>query len=262
MKNVGLLLVSCLPLFAFSQTDFTVASGAQRTLSATERTLSLKTMSLGDNCVIIIPPSLDGWTVTATDASIGIGVKIIGQGIKGSSGSAGASSSSAGNCMYGVNGGPGGNGSNGAFGKSVSLNLRIRKIGSLLINVTGGSAGNGGAGGAGGKGGNATCSCNAGTGGSGGNGGRAGSGGNGGNVTISYSAIGNTVISNSHFTIENAGGAAGASGAAGIGGAGGAGITCPDQKSAARLPGKSGSPGLAGNKGLPGSKGVTTLQSK
>jgi|GEM_PF-4924083 len=262
MKSVGLFLIFCLPLFSFSQTDFTVAAGARRTLTATERTLSLKTLSLGDNCVIIIPASMDGWTVTATDASIGTGVKIIGQGINGSHGSAGATPSTAGNCLSGLNGGAGGNGSNGTPGKTVFLNLRIRKIGSLLINVTGGDGGNGGTGGGGGKGGNATCSCNAGTGGSGANGGRAGSGGNGGNVTVSYSAIGNTVISNSHFTVENAGGVAGLMAAAGSGGTGGTGITCTDQKSAAGQAGKSGSPGLAGAKGVPGNKGITTLQSK
>jgi hypothetical protein len=264
MKIAALLLISLSPLYLFSQTDFTVAAGAQRTLTAAERTLSLKTLSLGDNCVIIIPRDMDGWTVTAADASIGTGVRIMGRGVDGnnSAGWGAGSAGSAPNCMAGMNGGPGANGANGTAGKSVSLNLKIRKIGSLLIDVAGGNAGRGGAGGTGGRGGDATCTCNAGAGGNGGNGGRGGNGGYGGNVTISYSVIGKAVVSAGSFTIQNDGGALGVGGASGMGGTGGKGNNCSDPKSAIRPAGANGSSGRPGVAGFAGGKGITTIQSR
>jgi len=262
MKIAALFLLSFSPLYLFSQTDFTVAAGAQRTLTAAERTLSLKTLSLGDNCVIIIPQNMDGWTVTAADASIGTGVKIMGRGVDGFHGGLGGSAASAANCMAGMNGAPASNATNGTAGKSVSLNLKIRKIGSLLIDVAGGNAGRGGGGGTGGKGGDATCTCNAGAGGNGGNGGRGGNGGYGGNVTISYSVLGKAVVSAGSFTIQNNGGALGVGGASGMGGSGGKGITCSDLKSAVRLAGANGNSGRPGAPGVAGGKGVATIQSK
>lgn len=263
MKCVLFVSMSLFSILSFcQQTDFIVSAGTQRTITPAERTLSLKTLSLGDNCTVIIPASMDGWSVTASDVVIGSNVKIIGQGIHGVSGSNGGSAASSAACMSGMSGAPGSNGLSGSAGKNVFMNLRIRKIGSLSVNVNGGNAGNGGKGGNGGAGGNATCSCNAGTGGNGAFGGRGGNGGNGGNVTISYSVIGNSIVENSQFVIQNSGGTKGVGGSGGAGGAGGAGGGCSDPKAAIKPAGLPGRGGAQGVTGLPGANGVATLQKK
>ena len=261
MKNVYFILVLLISLPSFSQqTDFTIPAGTQKTLVLAEQTLSLKTFNLGDDCTIIIPSTMSGWTVTADDVTIGKNVRIIGQGTNGASGANGTYGAIGASCQMGMNGAVGGNGSNGVPGKNVSLTLRIRKIGSLTINVIGGMAGNGGAGGNGGKGGNATCSCDAGTGGNGGNGGRGGNGGSGGNVTILYSSIGNVAVSNSNFIIQNFGGANGMGKNGGYAGYGGTGGGCSDPKALVRPAGASGKNGIPGLQGSRGANGVTVLQ--
>lgn len=257
-----LLVVVLIPLLSFSQTDFSVPAGEQRTLTATERSLSLKTFSLGDNCTIVIPPSMDGWTVTAAEATIGTNVTIMGQAVNGTPGPAGATASNGSSCMAGYNGSSGTIGSNGASGKNISLNLRIKDIGSLTIIANGGIGGNGGPGGRGGNGGNATCTCSGGNGGSGGNGARGGNGGNGGNVSVYYSKVGNADVSNSNFVIRNTGGPGGMGGPAGYGGAGGAVGACTDPKAAVQRAGAMGTYGMSGPPGLPGTKGTTILQTK
>ena len=222
MKIASFIFALLISFTSFSQqTDFTVAAGVQRTLTAAERTLSLKNLILGDDCTIIIPASMDGWTVTATDATIGKNVKIMGIGLNGNSGAAG---------YHGVNG------------------------------VACGGATRGGNGGPGGNGGYATCTCNAGPGANGGNGGNGGAGSNGGNVTILYSAIGSTSVSNSNFIIQNTGGRSGMGGFPGPGGAGGAGGGCNDPKALVRQPGAAGQPGIAGASTIQGANGVTVLQ--
>lgn len=262
MKTVSLIIVLLISIASLSQqTDFTVAAGVQRTLTAAERTLSLKNLSLGDDCTIIIPASMDGWTVTATDVTIGRNVKIIGTGSNGASGSSGSNASN--NpppCVNGFSGVSGNNGINGTAGKNISLSLRIRKIESLSINATGGNGGNGGNGGSGGKGGNSTCNCNGGPGGNGGNGGRGGTGGNGGAVKILYSSIGSASVSNSNFVVENTGGKGGMNGTAGAGGAGGAGGGCTDPKALVRTAGIPGRTGLVAAPSIQGANGVTTLE--
>ena len=261
MKTVSLIIAFLISVASLSQqTDFTVAAGAQRTLTAAERTLSLKNLSLGDDCTIIIPASMDGWTVTATDVTIGRNVKIIGAGSNGVSGNSGSNGANGATCMNGGSGISGTNGSAGTAGKNISLSLRIRKIESLLINVTGGNGGNGGYGGLGGRGGNATCTCNAGMGGSGGNSGRGGSGGPGGTVKVLYSSFGTASVSNSNFIIQNIGGKGGMNGAAGTGGAGGLGGGCSDPKALTRTAGAAGRNGLQAPASTKGADGVTTLQ--
>ncbi len=261
MKTSFLIFVLVISFTSFGQqTDFTVAAGIQRTLTAAERTLSLKNFILGDDCVIIIPSTMDGWTVTATDVTIGKNVRIIGVGLIGASGNAGLPGSFTTYCAPGGNGGNGHGGLPGTAGKTVSLTLRIRQIESLTIIVSGGNGGNGGSGGSGGRGGIATCNCNAGAGGNGGNGGASGSGGKGGKVNIVYSGIGSASVSNSNFIIQNAGGRSGMGGISGSGGAGGTGGGCSDPKALARPAGIAGKPGIPGAVAFPGANGVTTLQ--
>ena len=255
---IFLLLISFVSIS--QQTDFTVAAGAQRTLTAAERTLSLRNLTLGDDCVILIPASMDGWTVTATDATIGKNVKIIGMGLNGSVGANGSNGANGVTCTDGWPGVNGSIGMNGSAGKNVSLTLRIRKIESLTVTVNGGNGGNGGMGGKGGNGSNATCSCNAGKGGNAGNGGHGGAGGNGGKVDILYSAIGSASVSNSNFIIQNTGGRGGSGGYPGLIGKGGAGGGCSDPKGAARLAGAAGNPGVQGTLAIQGANGETTLQ--
>ena len=261
MKNVSFIFVLLISFVSFSQqTDFTVAAGAQRTLTSDERTLSLKNLNLGDGCTIIIPASMDGWTVTATDVTIGNDVKIIGMGLNGAAGSSGSNGANGATCMNGGNGGTGSMGAPGTRGKNVSLTLRIKNIGSLLINVTGGNGGSGGNGGFPGKGGSASCDCNAGAGGNGGNGGRGGAGGSGGNVNVSYSAVGSVAVTNSNFVIQNPGGRSGIGGAATNGALGGAGGGCTDPKALVRSAGAAGKSGTPGSFSNQGPNGITTLQ--
>jgi len=257
----SLLMSFLLPPFLLNaQKDLTVEAGAIKTLTSTERTLTLRSLSLGDNSTIIIPQTMDGWTVTATDVTIGENVKIIGQGSNGFIGANGTSLSYiAQNCKVGINGANGASGQYGSSGKNISLTLKIRSIGTLRINVNGTAGGNGGNGGNGGKGGPASCTCDAGAGGRGGNGGPGGSGGRGGNVKIIYSKIGNVTISNSNFLIQNSGGPMGYGGFGGQGGQGGAGGGCTDPKAAVRPAGTPGSAGLSGSRGGMGINGTTTI---
>lgn len=262
MKKIFLIPAMLIPVLLTAQLkEFIVEAGAQRTLTSTERTLSLKTLSLGDNATIIIPPTMDGWTVTATDASIGNNVRIIGVGVNGYNGMPGTTGINGQNyCLAGYPGGKGGNGTYGTPGKNVSLNLKIRSIGKLTVSVKGGNGGNGGNGGYGGQGGKGTCTCNAGTGGTGGGGGNAGMGGNGGNVSITYSKIGNVDVSSSNFIVENTGGSGGYGGLGGAGGAGGAASGCTDPKGLKSVTGSPGLPGAGGSGMLGGKNGTTTIK--
>ncbi|HEY0679944.1 MAG TPA: hypothetical protein VGD17_16785 [Chitinophagaceae bacterium] len=261
MRTPILLLLLASPIILTAQ-DLIFAPGSTKVLTAEDRILSLKKFTLGDNVTIIIPPTMNGWTVTATDVTIGNNVKIIGQSNYGYGGASGSSAGAAPNCMKGSNGMNGANGAAGMIGKSISLNLKIRNIGSLTINIPGGNGGFGGYGGNGGRGGNASCVCNAGQGGNGGKGGNGGNGGNGGSVSIVYSKIGNISISNSNFIIQNPGGVGGNGGAGGAGGPGGAGGGCPDSKSLVRPAGAPGLGGASGTKGLTGQNGTSTISAR
>lgn len=262
MKTACSIFGLLISFASFSQqSDFTVAPGAQRTLNATERTLSLKNFNLGDDCTIIIPPFMDGWTVTATDVTIGRNVRILGTGSFGGAATNGSHGMNGANCMPGGNGMNGNLGLPGGAGKNISLTLRIRKIESLAISVNGGDGGPGGNGGNGGKGGNATCTCNGGTGGNAGSGGRGGPGGRGGNVNISYSSVGSATVSNSNFVIQNIGGRSGIGGVAGVPGAGGLGGGCSDPKALVKLAGAAGRPGAQGSLSIQGANGLTSVQS-
>jgi hypothetical protein len=261
MKHLAALLFLFAP-FALIAQDFIVPAGTQRTLTAADRTLSLKKFSLGDNAIIVIPASMNGWTVTATDVTIGNNVTIYSESMGGYSGAHGSSAAAAPDCRAGIAGTNGVNGAPGAPGKNILFNLRIRSIGSLTIHVPGSSGGNGGHGGNGGKGGNATCACNAGHGGYGGKGGNGGNGGIGGNVSITYTKVGNASVSNSNFTVHNQGGANGIGGNGGAGGQGGQGGGCPGGKGLARPAGVNGANGMQGANGLPGRNGTTTISAR
>ena len=261
MKTLILLLVLFTSLtLSAQQTDFIVPANTQKILTSAERTLSVKKFSLGDGVTIIIPPHMDGWTVTATDASIGNNVKIIGQANVGFPGVGAMSAASAPACSTGYNAANGSHGQPGSPGKNVSMNLNIKSIGTLTIEVIGGKGGNGGAGGNGGKGGNATCACYAGKGGNGGNGGFAGNGGAGGNVSIVYTKVGNVSVGNSNFIILNTGGRWGLGGNGGAGGQGGAGGGCTDPKALVKPAGAAGLNGARASDGQPGRNGTTTIK--
>jgi hypothetical protein len=262
MKTLLALYILLAPLASAAQNDLIVPAGTQKTLTPEERTLSLKKFSLGDNVTIFIPPGMNGWTVTATDASIGNNVKIISQGTIGYGGTSGSSAGNAPNCIMGMPGGAGLNGQNGPPGKNISLNLKIRSIGSLTIDVPGSAGGNGGYGGNGGKGGNSTCTCNAGNGGAGGKGGNGGNGGMGGTVSLIYGKIGNVNISNSNFIIRNTGGSMGFGAGPGAGGPGGEMVKCPDSKAALKTAGAPGINGHRGISGVPGRNGTITISTQ
>lgn len=92
----------------------------------------------------------------------------------------------AGHCNSGTAGRGGGNGGAGSRGKSVELQIGLRKLGQLSIHSPGGKGGKGGNGGRGGQGGGAKCvpPCRGGGGGQGGNGGAGGRGGDGGQIKV------------------------------------------------------------------------------
>lgn len=261
MKHLVALLLASLPLALMAQ-DFIVPAGGQRTLVASERTLSLKKFSVGDNAIIIIPASMNGWTVTATDVSIGNNVKIMAEPTGGYSGASGASAASAPECRPGMQGRYGENGAAGLPGKNISFNFKIRSMGSLAIFVNGSRGGNGGSGGNGGRGGSGTCTCNGGNGGEGGKGGNGGNGGAGGNVSITYTKSGNVAVSNSNFTVQNQGGANGLGGDGGKGGQGGDRGSCAESKSLVRAAGANGKDGLRGTNGMPGANGTSTISGR
>jgi hypothetical protein len=262
MKKILFLFLCWVSLLTQAQ-DLTIASGTTKTLTAVERTLTLHKLVLGDNCTIIIPATLDGWTVTADDAQIGTNVKILGSGISGINGVKGTDGvNTTTSCQLGIQGANGVKGGIGTNGKNVLLHLRLRSLGSLQINVNGGNGGKGGNGGFGGKGGPSKCSttanlnggCDGGTGGKGGNGGIGGTGGNGGNIKIEYKAIGNTTININNIIVTNNGGVAGLGGSPGAGGLGGQGTTC-GALFHSRINGSAGLSGLSGTTGTNGTKG-------
>ena len=250
----------CLLIFfchqAYSQ-ELIIPAGKTKTLTDSERNLSLQKLVLGDNVTIIIPASLDGWTVTANDVTIGNNVKILGDGAYGEHGLTGSSGNIATINSTRVIIRSGGDGGNGSTGKIIELNLKIRSIGSLMINVNGGNGGNGGNGRNGSKGQDATCSFPARNGGNGGSGGRGGNGGDGGTVNIKYQVIGDISLTNDKFIIKTEGGKAGYGGGPGIGGPGGFGITCRNGNQAPGFPGSS---GWSGPDGVPGKNGSSSIE--
>ena len=133
MRRSYLIFLFLIPTFVTAQ-DFIMQAGSQKTLTPDERTLSLKKFVLGDNVTIYIPAAMDGWTVTASDVSIGNNVKIIATGNAGNAGFRGPFAAGVTDCMKGMDGRSGGSGLNGSPGKNVSLNLKISSIGSLSYN--------------------------------------------------------------------------------------------------------------------------------
>ena len=258
MRSSYLIFLFLVPMLVTGQ-DFIMQAGSQKILTPEERTLSLTKLILGDNVTIIIPATMNGWTVTASDATIGANVKIIANGVPTYPSSNGGQGANAAVCMKGMNGANGAYGANGLSGKNVSLNLKIRRIGSLNIFVSGTNGVNGGHGGNGGSGGNSTCNCNAGAGGNGGSGGAGGNGGNGGNVSITFSKIGKAQVTTSNFIVENTGGTAGMGGNGGAAGPGGRGGGCQDSKATAKPQGFPGIIGARGANGIAGKSGTTTL---
>lgn len=197
------------------------------------------------------------WTLESDFSVIGSGCKIIGQGTAGTNASdkkeVPRNANKGRNGAHGFDGDSGGDAGNG---KDVVISTAFLEIGSLTIDVKGGSGGSGGRGGNGGKGGgkkysNGTVSDGGGHGGDGGKGGAAGRGGNGGIVIIKYC--------NTEDNYKNPGDkikilvSRGSNGAPGEGGEGG-------DRGGDKSPGAKGSKGdLASGEGTDGSASFTPV---
>src|SRR5687767_9816594 len=68
---------------------FEIPEGKTRTLTVHERNIHIEQLLLGNNCTIIVPPEMDGWTAVVNEAQIGTGVKILASGVPGIDGGAG-----------------------------------------------------------------------------------------------------------------------------------------------------------------------------
>ena len=99
-----------------SAQDLTIAAGTTKTLTPGERTLTLKKLTIGDNATIIIPAEMTGWTVNATDVTIGNNVRIIGHVTHGSHGYGGLTAASSADCRQGMSGSAAGGGLPGTAG--------------------------------------------------------------------------------------------------------------------------------------------------
>lgn len=264
MRHLLLFLFVSFVVEAQAQ-DLVIAAGTTKTLTAAERTMTLRKLTIGDNAVIVIPASMDGWTVVADDVSIGMNVRIVGNGVNGNSGTNGNHAVHATQpCVNGLAGQLGTPGVNGTNGKMIELRLKIRSFGSLNVSVVGGHGGNGGRGGMGGNGGTARCAtsgtaCRGGAGGKGGNGAAGGRGGAGGSAKIEYRKIGNITIDPAKIVVNTLGGNGGAGGSPGAGGLGGRAVTCTFSSNQSAGPnGLTGTPGVPGSNGIAGTKAVGT----
>ncbi len=157
------------------------------------------------------------------------------------------------------NGEPGMNGARGLDGKP-GMNLflyvdKLESMGSVVIDLSGGSGGNGGNGGEGGGGSPGTRHCNGGDGGRGGNGGAGGRGGIGGTLTLGGKDL--TALRSllrDKLTVHVRGGSFGYGGISGHGGAPGLG---PNQRN-----GKAGLPGTDGRDGVSAANGTILFESR
>ena len=167
---------------------FVVAHGETRNIDVT--ITKCEKFIMNDNSTLII--SSEFWGLNAVQSEIGIGCKIIANGIAGRNGKKGGDGKKGRKCKSGERGDNGNPGGSGESGKNISIKTNFTKLGNLIIESNGGKGGNGGEGGAGGRGGDDDIvsgkikRCGGGSGGDGGTGGKAGIGGNGGNINIQY----------------------------------------------------------------------------
>ena len=244
-SGIALAILLATVLSAEAQTvpllpELRVRSGETLTIAPNRLSLRVEDWVMEDNSTIEIPSGVCGqehctWRIEARTATIGSGVRILGNGDHGSNGeSSGRSGGSAGGrCRNGGHGGRGSHGAQGGRGVDVNISMGLLSFGDLLIDVRGGRGGNGARGGDGGNGSRGSCSdnCRGGRGGNGGQGGNAGAGGDGGNIDISYwiVSVGSAIEPDAgqNLGIRTMGGSPGSPGDGGTEGAGGGGSgTC------------------------------------
>ena len=214
---------------------------------------------MGDNATIEIAQEVGALRIYAKEVSLGSNVRIVGRGRNGTGGSDGHSFGAARQRERGRGGTRGGPGSSGKDGKHVEIIMGLRSVGSLHVDVGGGSGGNGGRGGNGGKGGEASCNRGRGrNGGNGGPGGAGGAGGSGGNVSIRFWPNGDSLDIGA-MSFDVTGGDGGRPGDGGSPGAGGDGRRCPPSgpiiyRRGGGSAGRAGSMGAEGERGSAGSR--------
>lgn len=254
-----------LPVAAVAAESLRVGAGQVHQLSPADARAHFESWTLDDGATLVLPPGPEQWRLQVDHARIGQGVRILGRGTAGANGGGGESASGrADACHTGRSGGSGRAGDPGAAGASLDLTLGIEAMGSLAVDVSGGTGGLGGAGGNGEHGG-AAQQCSGGDGGAGGNGGDGGDGGNGGSAHIRYSYLSDQgAQSDLPVTVTSEPGAGGAPGAAGHGGSGNEGhymqartLSGAQKWVDGGATGRDGQPGKAGR---PGSKGQATIE--
>ncbi len=232
-----------------------VKSGKTLTLNPEQSVLELDTLILEDNSMLVVPAGTVSLQLSASEVQIGRGVKIQAQGMPGKDGAPGTGySTPAQDCESGKDGGTGASGEPGQRGVDLSLRFNFIKLGSLVIDTSGGAGGNGGDGGNGQNAGEFDY-CTAPEGGDGGAGGNGADGGDGGQVRLFYttaSDLDQASIRKS-ITIISKGGEAGAAGKAGLAGAGSEGKYITKRTLGGNRKWEAG--GDAGKPGVPGTSG-------
>lgn len=254
---------------AAGQPKLQVGSGNQRIVTASS--LHVEEWEMEDNSTLIIDTGIETWSIFARRATFGSGVRILGVGADGTAGSGSSQNGKNGSeCEDGDPGAPGDEGTPGKPGVQIHIKAGLVKVGSVLIDTSGGRGGDGERGGNGGRGGRASCGeiCSGQEGGNGGRGGEAGDGGSSGSVRVEYwiadkqpIVVGYTPRSDDDPTDLERGlrvraepGAPGTPGQGGLGGPGGSGRRCLFN-TVRRGAGSNGARGPTGNSGLAGHAG-------
>mgnify|MGYP005810311463 CR=1 FL=1 len=254
-----------LPLAAAAAENLRVAAGETHQLSPSEAHAHFASWTLGDGATLVLPAGPEQWRLQVDRARIGQGVHILGRGAAGANGRAGETATGrADACHAGRAGGSGLAGDPGAAGASLDLSLGIDALGSLAVDLSGGTGGQGGAGG-GGQDGGVAQQCSGGDGGAGGGGGDGGDGGNGGSAHIRYSYLSDgSAPGDVPITVVSEGGNGGAPGAPGRGGAGSEGKYIQARTLSGSQKwvdgGAAGHDGQPGKAGRAGSKGQVAIE--
>ena len=203
--------------------ELIIKEGETFVVQQAQSELKLRKLVIGNKAIIQFAEGVEYWDVSANKAIIGRDVEIQAQGTEGKQGAdADIFSERSASCEKGQAGKVGQLGGKGGDGIDISLQLRVKKMGSIMIKTQGGMGGKGGHGGVGQQGGKAD-KCNATKGGKGGDGGAGGNGGAAGNVVISLQSLNpqKSALALSHLIdVRAESGRAGKGGLAGGGGLG------------------------------------------
>jgi hypothetical protein len=255
MLKTFLLLLTSFPLLAQVHVDKLVIRQGEIYSLAPSDILVSDTLIMMDSSRIRLNGLKRENYIRARIVIVGSNCVIEGRGVHGTPGKNGVEGiTPIGPCMNGGNGKGGAPGLHGTSGIDLFLYIdKLKTLGSLVIDLSGGNGGNGGDGGKGGGGSPGTYHCNGGDGGNGGNGGFGGNGGNGGALLLGgedfqvlRSRIGSGLTLYSKGGTFGYGGVSGHSGAAGLG---------PNKKH-----GKGGVPGQDGKDGKPGNHGSVQFE--